>query len=236
MKRRIGGRILVASTLLLLAVALCTGQENIPGQKQFPILQDGFHFEPGTWTTYSILDKVKNETYKMKFSALTRETIQGKPYSWLEIEIEMKDAPPVVTSILTEETGQGPGRIEKAIIQIRGMSPFTIPRKYLEGQDQAVGEFTPAHIVRKLENRKITLAGKTIDVLAVEAESDKGEKLTAQVSLQILPIALYEADTADMKMTALDFGGGAKTTIEGMPIPFALWIIEQVADALTKKK
>ncbi len=236
MKRRIVGRILVASTITLFAVAIAAGQENIPGQKQFPILQDGFHFEPGTWTTYSILDKVKNETYKMKFSSLTRETIQGKPYSWLEIEIEMKDAPSVVTSILTEETGQGPGRIEKAIVQVRGMSAFTVPQKYLEGQDQAVAEFKPAHIVRKLENRKIAQAGKTIDILAVEAENDKGEKLTAQVSLQILPIALYEADTADMKMTALDFGGGAKTTIEGMPIPFALWIIEQVADALTKKK
>jgi len=236
MTRRIGGRILVASTLMLLAAALCTGQENIPGQKQLPLLQDGFLFVPGTWTSYSILDKAKNETYTMKFSALAKETIKGKPYSWLEIEIEMKDTPPVVTSILAEETSQGPGRIEKAIVQVRGMSPFNVPRKYLEGQDQAVGEFKPAHIVRKLENRKIALAGKTIDVLAVEAENDKGEKLTAQVSLQILPITVYQADTAELKMTALDFGGGARTKIEGTPLPFALWIIEQVADALTKKK
>jgi hypothetical protein len=236
MKNRIGARILAAAVFILIAVSFSAGQENIPGQKQLPLLQDGFHFVPGSWTFYAILDKAKNETYKMKFSTLTRETIQGKPYSWLEIEIEMKDTPPVVTSILAEETGQGPGRIEKAIVQVKGMSPFTVPRKYLEGQDRAVGEFKPAHIVRKLENRKITLAGKTIDVLAVEAENDKGEKLTAQVSLQILPIALYEADTADMKMTALDFGGGAKSRIEGLPLPFALWLIEQVADGLTKKK
>jgi hypothetical protein len=236
MRRRICGRIIVASVLMLLAAALSNGQENIPGQKKLPILQDGFRFMPGTWTSYSILDKAKNETYTMTIASLTTETIQGKPYSWLEIEVEMKDAPPVVTSILAEETGQGPGRIEKAIVQVRGMSPFTIPRKYLEGQDQTVGEFNPAHIVRKLENRKIILAGKTIDVLAVEAENDKGEKITAQISLQILPIVVYEADTAELKMTALDFGDGAKTKIEGMPLPFALWIIEQVAGGLTKKK
>jgi hypothetical protein len=236
MRRRFAGRIIVVSTLFLLTGALSAQQENIPGQKKLPILQDGFRFVPGTWTTYSILDKTKNETYTMTIAALTKETIQGKPYSWLEIEIEMKDAPAVVTSILTEETGQGPGRIEKAVVQVRGMSPFTIPRKYLEGQDQTVGEFKPAHIVRKLENRKIILAGKAIDVLAVEAENDKGEKVSAQVSLQILPIVIYEADTVDLKMTALDFGEGAKTKIEGLPLPFALWILEQVASGLTKKK
>jgi hypothetical protein len=236
MRSRFAGRIIVVSRLLLLAGALSAGQESIPGQKRLPILQDGFRFVPGTWTSYSILDKTKNETYTMTIAALTKETILGKPYSWLEIGVEMKDAPPVVTSILAEETGQGPGRIEKAIVQVQGMSPFTVPRKYLEGQDQTVGEFKPAHIVRKLENRKITLAGKTIDILAVEAENDKGEKLTAQISLQILPIVVYEADTADLKMTALDFGEGAKTKIEGMPLPFALWLIETVANGLTKKK
>jgi hypothetical protein len=211
-------------------------KENVPGQRALPVLKDGFKFIPGTWTAYDVLDKAKNETYRMKIAALAKETVAGKPYSWLEIELEMKDAPSVVTSILAEETQNGPGRIEKAIVQVKGMSPFTVPRKYLEGQGQQVGEFKPAHIVKKLESRKITCAGKTIDTLAVEAEDDKGEKMTAMVSLQILPIALYEAETPDLKMTAADWGAGARTEIEGAPVPFFLWIIEQLATGLTKKK
>jgi hypothetical protein len=236
MNSRIAARTYSAFVLILFTAAVLPAQDNIPGQKALPILQDGFHFTPGTWTSYAILDKVKNETSTMTIATLNKETIQGKLYSWLEIGIEMKDTPPVVTSVLVEETGQGPGRIEKAVVQVQGMSPFNVPRKYLEGQDQAVGEFQPAHIIRKLETRKVTLAGKTIDVLGVEAENDKGEKLTAQISLQILPIVIYEADTTDIKMTALDFGGGAVTRIEGVPLPFALWLIETVANGLTKKK
>jgi hypothetical protein len=236
MNRRISKRAIAASLFVLLAATALPAQQDIPGQKALPLLQDGFHFTPGAWTSYAILDKAKNETYTMRIATLTKETIQGKLYSWLEIGIEMKDTPPVVTSILTEETGQGPGRIEKAVVQVQGMSPFNVPRKYLEGQDQTVGEFKPAHIIRRLQNKKVTLAGKTVDVLAVEAENDKGEKLTAQVSLQILPIVIYEADTAEIKMTALDFGEGAVTKIEGLPLPFALWLIETVANGLTKKK
>jgi hypothetical protein len=211
-------------------------KESIPGQKALPLIQDSFQFIPGTWAAYDVLDKTKNESYRMTIAALTRETIQGKPYSWLEIEVEMPDAPVVVTSILAEETKNGPGRIEKAVVQVRGMSPFTIPRKYLDGQDQQVGEFSSAHIVRKLENKKITRNGKTVDVTSVEAENDKKEMITATVSLQIPPIALYAAETSDLKMTVDDWGGGAKTKIEGPPIPFALWLIEQVAAGLTKKK
>jgi len=236
MRIRFRSTIILGAVLSLFVTAAFAQKENIPGQRSFPVLQDGFKFIPGTWTTYDIFDKTKNESYRMKIAALTKETVAGKSCSWLEIEVEMKDSPPIVTSILAEETPNGPGRIEKAIVQVKGMSPFTIPRKYLEGQDQQVGEFTPAHIVKKLDSRKITHAGKTIDTLAVEAENDKGEIVKAIVSLQILPIALYEAETSDLKMTAADWGTGAKTRIEGTPIPFFFWIIEQVANGLTIKK
>jgi len=236
MRMRVYSTVVLGAVLSLLGSAVFAQQENIPGQRAFPVLQDGFKFIPGTWATYDVFDKTKNESYRMKIAALAKETVAGKPGSWLEIEVEMKDSPAIVTSILAEETPNGPGRIEKAIVQVKGMSPFTIPRKYLEGQDQQVGEFKPAHIVKKLGSGKITRAGKTIDTLSVEAENDKGEKVRAIVSLQILPIALYEAETSDLKMTAADWGAGAKTKIDGVPIPFFLWIIEQVANGLTIKK
>ena len=200
------------------------------------VFDNTFQFITGSWADYTYFDKQKNELTRIYFSILERETIKNAPYIWMEIEAEMKDTPVVVTRVLVEETNAGPGKIDQAIVQVQGYSPFKVPKKYLEGQDQQVGEFKPAHIVKKLDSRKITQAGKTIDVLAVEAENDKGEKVTAMVSVQILPIALYEAETSDLKMTAVDWGGGARTKIEGEPIPFFLWIIEQAATALTKKK
>ena len=88
MNRRIAVRTSTAFIFVLFAAAALPAQD-IPGQKALPILQDGFRITPGTWTSYAILDKAKNETYTMTFAALTKETIQGKPSSWLEIGITM---------------------------------------------------------------------------------------------------------------------------------------------------
>lgn len=236
MKTRIIGWILAASVLALVLPASPAQQENVPGQKSFPAIRDSFQFTPGAWAEYNIFDKAKNENYRMWIATLAKETIQGKPYSWLEIEVEMKDSPVVVTSILAEETADGPGRIEKAVVQVKGMSAFNVPKKYLQGQDQEVSQFKPAHVVKKLSGKKITRGDKTIDVLAVEAENEKGEKMTAMVSVQLPPIAICDAETADLKMTAINWGAGAKTKIEGPALPFFLWVIEQAFSAVSVKK
>jgi hypothetical protein len=60
--------------------------------------------------------------------------------------------------------------------------------------------------------------------------------VAATVSLQVLPITVVSAETDDMRMTLNDWGVGATTRIEGEPIGFTLWIMEQIANGLSKKK
>lgn len=93
MRRQVRSAIVLGAALFLLGSAAFAQQEDIPGQRAFPVLQDGFKFIPGTWTTYDVFDKTKNEAYRMKIAALAKETPNG------------------------------PGRIEKAIVQVKGMSP-----------------------------------------------------------------------------------------------------------------
>lgn len=223
--------------LACLAVGMpLQAQDPLPRQASPLVIKDTFSFVPGTWADYTIFDKAKNETSRMYIAALKRETVGGKPGIWLEIEMETTDAPLVVTDIFAEETKDGPGKIYKAVVQVKGMSPFTIPKKYLEGQDQQVGKFEAAQIVKRLEQKKIVHKGRTIDTLTVEAQDKEGRKTTATVSVQIPPIAVFAAETDDMRMTLNDWGDGAATRIEGTPIGMTLWIIEQIANGLGKKK
>jgi len=213
-----------------------SAQEKIPGQKSMLMIQDTFKFIPGSWADYTIIDKEKNENYRMYIATLERETVKGVPCSWLEIEVEMKDTPVVVTKVLAEETKDGPGNIIKAIVQVKGYSPFTVPKKYLQGDGQQVGQFETAHIVNRLEQKQIQHKGKTISALVVEAEDSSGAKTAATVSLELPPIAIYQAETQDMKMTLNDWGGEAKTRIQGSPKSFTLWLLEQILNGLSTEK
>jgi hypothetical protein len=223
--------ILVCFTFLNLSA-----EDKIPGQRPVLMIKDTFKFVPGSWADYAIVDKIKKETYRMYIATLEREIVKNVPCSWLEIEMEMKDQPIVVTKILAEETKDGPGKIMKAIIQVQGYSPFSVPNKYMEGTDKQVAPFDAAQIVKRLEQKTIVHKGKTISAVVVEAEDSKGEKTAATVSLELLPIAVYDAETNDMKMSVNDWGGGAKSKIKGTPVSFTLWIIEQIANGLTEKK
>jgi hypothetical protein len=220
----------------LAAASKLSPQDAIPKQASMIVLKDTFQFVPGTWADYTVFDKEKNEPYRFYIAALKRETVGGQSGIWLEIEAETKDAPLVITDIFAEETKDGPGKIFKAVIQIKGMSPFIVPKKYLEGKDQAVGTYEAAQIVKRLEQKKIVHNGRTIDTLLVEAQDKEGRKTTATVSVQIPPIAIYAAETDDIRMTLNDWGVGARTRIEGEPIGFMFWLIEQVANGLVKKK
>jgi hypothetical protein len=231
--RLLGPVVLLASLALGAPLA---AQDPIPRQASPLVIKDSFSFVPGTWADYAIFDKVKNEASRMYISILNRDTVGGKAGIWMEIEAEMKDSPLVVTDVFVEETKAGPGEIYKAVIQVKGMSPFTIPKKYLEGQDQQVGNFEAAQIVKRLEQKKIVHQGKTIDAWIVEAQDKEGRKVAATVSLQVLPITVVSAETDDMRMTLNDWGVGAKTRIEGQPIGFTLWIMEQIVNGLGKKK
>lgn len=228
----------IFAVLCILAVfaAPIAAQEPIPKQAPLVVIEGNFAFVPGTWAEYTVFDKVKNETSRLYIAALKRDTVAGRPGIWLEIEAEMEGTPVVVTDLFAEETKDGPGQIYKAVIQVKGMSPFTVPKKYLEGEDQSVGAYQPAQIVKRLEQKKVVIKGRTIDTLRVEAQDKDGRTTTASVSVQVPPLALVAAETDDLKMTLDDWGDGAASRISGQPIGFTFWIMEQIAIGLTKKK
>jgi hypothetical protein len=230
----------IAWTLLigLAAGGILLAEEQVPGQKPLVLIADTFQFVPGSWARYNILDKKKNETYVLLFSMLEKEQKKDKIFSWMEIEILMKDQPRVVTRFLAEETPQGPGDIDSAVVQVQGYDPFTIPKKYLKPDKNAdgVAQFKPAKIVKKLERKTVGPPGKRVQAWVVEAVTEDGQNIRAVVSEEILPIAVYDVESPEIRMTADDWGQGAKTKVEGTPIPFWLWLLDQISTGLGGEK
>jgi len=230
-------RIFVIPILLVSLIGLAAAQstpQKIPGQRPTLLIQDTFKLIPGTWALYDVLDKEKNEPFLMTISVLDREVFKGKNGLWLEIEVQMKDMPLVITDALVEEGPGGPGEVLRAVVQVEGVSPFKVPQKYLKGDNREVGQFEPAKIVKRLDQKKIVHKGRTIDALVVEAENSQGQKVAATVSLEIPPLALYSAETDEMKLTVNDWGAGAKSKLQGTPVSFTLWLIEMVGKELVK--
>jgi hypothetical protein len=234
MKTRLIPIIALAGSLCL-PVAAAEAKQTIPGQQSMVILEGNFQFIPGSWADYTILDKAKNETYRMLMSVLEQENYKSLPCRWLEIEVAMKDQPTVVTRILATETKDGPGDLQKAVVQVEGYSPFSVPRKFLQGKDQEVAKVEPARVVKRLERKTISHLGKTIQAWVVEAQTAQGQNVSAVVSEELPPFCLYQAETDDTRMTVNDWGLGASTRIKGEPTSFFLWIIEQIGRELNKK-
>jgi len=225
---------ILAFFLLLSGFSDLAGQENIPGQRPMLLLDNAFQFISGSWADYTYFDKQKNESTRLYFSILDRETVKNAPYIWMEIEAAVKDAPVVVTRVLIEEKKAGPFRIDQAIVQVQGYSPFSVPQKYLEGQDQQVGQFQAAHIVSQLAQQVIEHNGKKINAITAEAATDKGDKMSITYSLELPPIAVYQAENKDFRLSINDWGMDARSKINGPPESFLLWIMEQVNNAISK--
>ena len=225
---------ILAFFLLLSGFSDLAGQENIPGQRPMLLLDNAFQFISGSWADYTYFDKQKNESTRLYFSILDRETVKNAPYIWMEIEAAVKDAPVVVTRVLIEEKKAGPFRIDQAIVQVQGYSPFSVPQKYLEGQDQQVGQFQAAHIVSQLAQQVIEHNGKKINAITAEAATDQGDKMSITYSLELPPIAVYQAENKDFRLSINDWGMDARSKINGPPESFLLWIMEQVNNAISK--
>lgn len=222
-----------------LALAVAASAQEIPGQKPMVVIADTFQFLPGTWAEYTILDKEKDETYRFNFAVLTKEIVKGLPCWWIEIEVESASNPMVVTRFLAEETPNGPGDLKKAVVQVEGYSAFSIPAGFLRGDDAEVGQVRQAHIVKRVEERSLTHAGKTINAVVVEAKDEDARRMSATVSLELPPIALFFCEDETIRMSVNDWGGGATSKIKGPAMPFFLWIMEQVTagtdDSKSKK-
>ncbi len=222
---------LVAGCMLIPGVA---GAETIQGQKQMLIVDDMFQFVPGTWGDYTIVDKVKKESYHMVFSVLNDEKVQGKDCSWMQIKIDMKGKPTVVTKILMEKTPKGPGKAMRAIVQVAGFDPFIVPEKYLKGGKDQVAPSEKYEIVRKLRKKKVIYKGREVSLWQVQTATKEGKKATVWVAENVPPLGVFKVDLPGYGMVLNDWGTGARNEITGTPMNFYVWIAKVIASAFSK--
>lgn len=223
---------LLALILISFPGAVLAG--DIQGQKPVMFVGDTFQFVPGAWASYYVHDKGKDEHYVMHMATLEKLKQDGKQCSWMEIEMLPESGPSVVTRLLVEETKRGPGDLLEVIVQVKGYSPFTVPKKYYEGENKEVGEFHATQIAKRIARRTFDLSGRSIAAWEVEAVDDKGNKTEALVSEQILPIGLVLAETSQTNMYLKDWGVNAKSRIDGTPMNFYLWLMMQIGAGLTQ--
>ncbi len=208
--------------------------EKIQGQKQIMVVDDVFQFIPGTWGDYTIVDKKKKESYHFVMSVLNTERFQGKNCSWVQIRIDMKGKPSVVTKVLMEKTPKGPGEAMKAIVQIAGFDPFTVPEKYLKGEEAQVAPSEKYEIVRKLRKKKVIYKGREVSLWQVQAATKGGKKATVWVAENVPPLGVFKVDLPEYGMALNDWGTGAKNEITGTPMNFYLWIAKVIGSAFSK--
>ena len=228
MKRLI---LLVPVVLLLLSPPPVCAQE-VRGQKPVMLIGETFQFTPGTWATYTLYDKAEDTYYTMTMSILESVRKNGKDSAWMEIEIET-DKELVVTRILTEKTKAGPGELFEVVVYVHGMTPFTIPAKWLKEEDQKVGDFKVSQVQSRVSQRSIRFGGYPLDVFDVDATDENGAPVAATVSLAVAPIGILMADTKEMAMYLEDWGAGAKTRVVGKPVGLIEWTIGLVAKGLS---
>lgn len=228
---------LMVVSALVLILGMAHASDQVPGQKPMLVIEDTFQFYPGAWADYQMYDKAKQESYRMKFATLTRESRQGKSHIWMEIDIAMPDQPRVVTRILAEETTAGPGDAQEVIVQVDGHKPFTIPQSFFgDSKESEVGQIQTFSNVERLESRTITHNGRSFTAWHVKSLDENGRRMTADVSEELPPLGIYAAETPDMTMNLQEWGIGATSGITGEPMNFWMWIIDQIGSAFSDGK
>jgi hypothetical protein len=207
---------------------------EIEGQKPMMVIGEVFQFIPGSWATYSIHDRVKNERYRMYMSTLDKVKHGGKSCSWMEVEVTPESGASITSRFLVEETKDGPGELFEVIVQIDGVLPFVVPKKLYEGKGKEIGDFQTSYVAKKVGKRTVSLEGKTIPVWEVEATDKKARKIRALVSEQIPPMGIVKAETEKTDIHLEKWGTGAKTKIEGTPVNLYLWLIKQLGQGILR--
>jgi hypothetical protein len=211
-----------------------TWATEIQGQRPMLVIGDVFRFTPGSWATYTIRDRVRNETFRAYIAILDKTTQNGKPFSWMEVEILPEIAPPVITRFLVEETKDGPGELLEVTVQVKGYPPFTVPRQYYEGKGKEVGDFQGSYVAKRVGRRRVAISEKDISVWDVEATDKKNRKIIASVSEEVPPLGIVQAESEKTSMRLDNWGTDAKGRMEGTPINFYLWLIMQIGQGLVR--
>jgi hypothetical protein len=225
----------VLSLFFGLSFSVTTDAAGIEGQKPVMVIGEVFQFVPGSWATYSIHDRVKNERYRMYMSTLEKVKCGDKSCSWMEVEVSPENGGTIASRFLVEETKDGPGELFEVIIQMKGFLPFVVPKKLYEGKEKEIGDFQTSYVAKRVGKKTVSLDGKTIPVWEVEATDKKARKIKALVSEQIPPMGIVKAETEKTDIELEKWGTGAKTRIEGTPANLYLWLIKQLGQGIIVK-
>lgn len=216
---------------LLLIVSAPAPAQDIKGQKPVLLVDGAFQFTPRSWGSYIIHDKETDEYYLFTMAVLEDAKKKGQTGTWLEIDIDtFKER--VVTRVLVEKGRSGPGDILEAIVWVEGLKPFSVPEKYLSGQDQEVGQFKTAAVGARAEEVTFTHDGMKLQGYLAEGRDDKGGAMRALVSLEVAPMGIVWADTPEMALYLDDWGSGAETRVKETPIGMFAWIMDMVGRGL----
>ena len=206
----------------------------IEGQRPMMVIGDVFHFTPGSWAVYYITDRVKNERYRMYISVLEKEARNGKPCSWMEVEVTPESSSPVASRFLVEETKDGPGELLDVVVQVKGTQPFTVPRQLYEGKEREIGQFQGSYVAKRVGKKTVTVNNRSVPAWEVEATDKKGRKIKALVSEETPPLGIVTAETEKTDVSLDSWGMDAKSRISGAPINFYLWLAMQLGRGLVK--
>ena len=206
----------------------------IEGQKPMMVIGDVFHFTSGSWAIYRINDRVKKEQYRMYISVLEKTVRNEKPCSWMEVEVTPEGASPIASRLLVEETKEGPGELFDVVVQVKGYSPFTVPKQLYEGKEREIGQFQNSYVAKRTGRKSVTVNGRTVPVWEVDATDRKGRKIKALVSEEVPPMGIVSAETEKTDVYLESYGTDAKSRISGAPISFYLWLAMQLGRSLVK--
>lgn len=216
------------SLLALLTVGAAPAlAEEIGGQTSIPIVGDTFSFQPGTWSSYQVEDRTRNERYQLWIATLERRAAKNGSTWWLETRVAPPAGPSVVTRILVPETPAGPGEALQAVVQIEGKTPFTVPRKYLRGEKREVTSFRLVTLIETGTGHVVRIGDRELVAVDVIASDAEGRRVSATTSGSVSPLGLVVADTGDIRLDLEDWGTGAVTRIEGKPVSLFWWILTE---------
>jgi hypothetical protein len=220
----VSSAVIIAAFFLSLAGPLCAN--NSGENPAIPVPEGGFEFLQGAWSSYRMKSLSDGREFEFKVSVLEPGSYRRREGRWLEIKISSEQQPAVLTRILAEETGSGPGEILQAVVQVEGMDAFTVPAAFLRGKEEP--RFKTFDASLETEEDSITWEGKELDVIRTEGEDEDGNPFKIILSPDAPPLSVVYFESADIIMSLLDWGPGAETEISGRVRGFFSWLISRI--------
>lgn len=228
----------IIAFFILLSISMCYAKTTgIEGQLSFAITGETFEFIPGAWARYVIHDSQSNSFYDMTFSVVEKSIKDGIKTAWIEIEVIPAGGLSIITKLQVEETSSGPGKILKAIIQMQGKSPMSVPKKYYQDDtDRKVGDIRNISGLKKQSDKKISLNGTPLSIYTATATDPSGKSVNAFICGSVPPLGVIYLKTDTLSMALDKWGTGAKTRVDSLVMGYDLWVAEQLLAAFGNKK